>query len=100
MFYRTSTFGMKTKFRNDLYQLLAAAKTKAAVAKILEELLTPHEIDALAERWQIVQLLLEGHSQREVRDLLQVAIATVSRGARVVKYGTGTLQKIYEALDE
>lgn len=81
--------------RQELYQLLATARTPEAVAGILQELLSPHELDALAERWQIVQLLLDGCSQREVRDRLQVAIATVSRGARVIKYGSGRLEKIY-----
>lgn len=81
--------------RQELCHLFATARTTEAVAGILQELLSPHELDALAERWQIVQLLLDGCSQREVRDRLQVAIATVSRGARVIKYGSGRLQKIY-----
>lgn len=81
--------------REELFHLVAAARTTEAVAGILQELLSPHELDALAERWQIVQLLLDGCSQREVRDRLQVAIATVSRGARVIKYGSGRLEKIY-----
>lgn len=89
---------MREKARHDLYLLLANAHTKSAIAGILEELLSPHELDTLAERWQIVQLLLQGHSQREVRDLLHVAIATVSRGARVVKYGSGMLKKYYQRL--
>lgn len=81
--------------RQELCHLLATARTTEAVAGILQELLSPHELDALAERWQIVQLLLDGCSQRDVRDRLQVAIATVSRGARVIKYGSGRLEKIY-----
>lgn len=88
-----------THDRQALYRLLAAARTPQTVAALLEELLTPHELDALAERWQIVQLLLGGRSQRDIRDQLHVAIATVSRGARVVKYGSGIFRKYYKGTD-
>ncbi|MBI2343140.1 MAG: transcriptional regulator [Deltaproteobacteria bacterium] len=91
---------MQHQWFKDVCTLLASANTPEEVGEILNELLTPYERDSIAERWQIVQLLLEGRSQRDVRDILHVAIATVSRGARVLKYGRGTLQKKYESFYE
>jgi Trp operon repressor len=82
-----------TQWFRELCTLLAEAQTSEEVHAILDEILTPYESEAVAERLQIIKLLLAGHSQREVRDTLQVAIATVSRGARVLKYGHGTLEK-------
>ena len=57
--------------------------------RLLDDLLTPAEVEALGERWAIVKLLSAGHSQRKVRDEVGVSITTVSRGSRQLKYGTG-----------
>ena len=65
---------------------------------MLSDLLTPAEIEALSERWQIVQRLLAGQSQREVAAELGVSITTVSRGSRQLKYGVGGIETARRAL--
>jgi TrpR family transcriptional regulator, trp operon repressor len=91
---------MKNRWFRDLCDLLASAHDAKEVEAILVELLTPRETEAITERWQIVQMLLRGHSQREIRDHHHVAIATVSRGSRVLKYGQGALLKHFEKLHD
>jgi Trp operon repressor len=56
---------------------------------LLSDLLTPQEVEALAERWWIAERLSRGEAQRSVAEALQVSITTVSRGARSLKYGAG-----------
>lgn len=68
------------------------------LALLLGDLLTPAEIEALGERWQITRLLLEGKSQRDVASELGVSITTVSRGSRQLKYGQGGFERAIEAL--
>ena len=89
---------MKSDWSKEFFSLLASARDEKEIKAILEELLTPNELQAIAERWQIVKLLLKGTTQRDVRDTLKVAIATVSRGARVVHHGEGTLKRCFEKL--
>lgn len=55
----------------------------------MKDLFTPQEIDALAERWQLIQLLAKGVPQREIAELLNVSISTVTRGSRALQYGSG-----------
>lgn len=72
----------------DLIQVLAALDAEA-LAKLLTDLLTPTEIQSANERWAIVKGLARGETQRHVRDQVGVSVATVSRGARQLRYGTG-----------
>lgn len=72
----------------DLLRVLAALPAPE-LGLLLNDLLTPRERESLAERWAIVDLLSQGHTQRQVRDQLDCSITTVSRGARQLKYGGG-----------
>lgn len=73
----------------DLLAVLAAIGEPAALMHVLSDLLTPQEIEALRERWQIAQLLTAGRSQRDIAAELGVSVTTVSRGSRQLKYGPG-----------
>jgi TrpR family trp operon transcriptional repressor len=85
-------------WQKDLIHLLASARTEAELAELLKSLLTPSEWEELVKRWQIVKRLIEGAPQRDVRDDLEVSIATVTRGSRELQYGSGILQKFYRRL--
>lgn len=80
----------------EVCRLIAAARDVREIRELLGALLTPAELDAVAERWQIVCRLVGGQTQRQVRDALGVGIATVERGARELKYGNGTFRKFYD----
>ena len=73
----------------DLLKVLALLRRDADIARLLSDLLTPQETEALTERWLIAERLSRGESQRVVADALGVSITTVSRGARSLKYGSG-----------
>ncbi len=62
--------------------LRKATKDDALLDRFLEDLLTPAEYAELATRWQIVQLLANGLTYREIVSKLHIATETVSRGAR------------------
>lgn len=98
MYSYTSTYGtMRHRAAiQEVCQLIAAARDAREIRELLGALLTPAELEAVAERWQIVCRLVDGQTQRQVRDALGVGIATVERGARELKYGNGAFQKFYE----
>lgn len=82
----------------ELSELVGSAQNTEEVKLLLQELLSPSELKAICERWQIVRMLLQGKTQREVRDQLNCAIATVSRGARALQVGRGAFKQHYQRL--
>jgi Trp operon repressor len=82
----------------DLLDVIAHLHDPAQIAQLLQDLLTPAETGALAERWGIVKLLAAGNSQRAVRDEVGVSITTVSRGSRQLRYGSGGFGLAFDTL--
>ena len=61
---------------------------------IILELLTPSEIRMLKNRWQIINLLEEGLSIRNIAKQVKVGTDTVVRVARIIE--KGTLRKLLD----
>lgn len=89
-----------TSNEKQLLDLILQIKTHAEAQAVLKALLTPAEYEDLSQRWQIIKGLIEGNSQRAISENQGVAIATVTRGSRELKHGTGILQKFYERLQK
>ena len=64
---------------------LLAQDSPEALEEALGDLLTASELDDVARRLQIIEMLAEGIPQRQIADRLGVGIATVSRGSNVLK---------------
>ncbi len=82
----------------DLLDVLADLRDPADLAAFFEDLLTPAEVANVAERWELVKLLAEGKSQRAVAAAVGAGVATVTRGARILKYGAGGFAKAFDRL--
>ncbi len=90
---------MNKKHVKELYQVFSKIKNPAEAKDFLDDILTPQELESIAERWQIVKLLLEGKkSQREIQETLGTAVATITRGSRMIKYGNGGFEKMYKKM--
>lgn len=83
----------------DLLQVFAALEDPEDVALLLGDLLSPAEMRSVGERWAIVTGLAAGQTQREVKNSVGVAIATVSRGAQQLKHGPGGFALAFDTLD-
>lgn len=84
----------------ELCELFASIENPKRADQLLQDLLTPQEIESLAERWQLVQLLATGMSQREIAEKLNVSISKVTRGSRVLQYGSGGFKVFLEKLNK
>jgi TrpR family trp operon transcriptional repressor len=84
----------------DLVDVLTSFRRCSDVDLVLTDLLTPSEIESIAERWEIVKRLDAGESQRDVRDAVGVSVTTVSRGSRGLKYGVGGFRIALDRLAE
>lgn len=78
-----------------LYQAIASIKTAAEAQQLLEDLCTPAEIQAMADRWRVIDLIKQGRSYREIYAITGVSVTTIGRVARCIMYGTGGYDLIY-----
>jgi TrpR-related protein YerC/YecD len=76
----------------DLIEALLALRTPDELTRFLRDLCTRSELEALAHRWQIVQLLDDGLPYLDVADKAQASTATVTRVAQWLRHGTGGYQ--------
>jgi len=72
-----------------LAQSLAVLSRPEDVRAFLQDLCTPAELEAMADRWRVVPLLLKGVPYREIHELTQVSVTTIGRVARTLETGSG-----------
>jgi TrpR-related protein YerC/YecD len=72
-----------------LARAFATLETPAEVHAFLEDLCTPAEIEAMADRWRVVPWLLRGTPYREIHDHTGVSVTTIGRVARCLEGGSG-----------
>jgi TrpR-related protein YerC/YecD len=72
-----------------LLEAFLAMKTAAEMRALLDDLCTPAELEAIADRWRVVPLLLEETPYREIHDRTGVSVTTIGRIARSLAFGAG-----------
>jgi TrpR-related protein YerC/YecD len=73
----------------NLYAALAALETPEECRAFLRDLCTPAEIQAMADRWSVVEFLQRGLPYREIHRLTGVSVTTIGRVARFLAAGNG-----------
>ena len=93
--YQTRTLYMGfVQNKKELLKILSGIKDVKLMEDFLVDLLTPAEVKDIVLRWQIVKLLSQGITQREVAKKLGVSISKVERGARELLDKKGGFGKI------
>lgn len=70
----------------ELCQALLLLKNSEEMVRFFNDLCTPQEIRALAERWRVCRLLHQGDlSYREIGSKTGASLATIGRVARFLK---------------
>ncbi len=72
-----------------LASAIARLRTEDEVRRFLRDLCTLPELEALAHRWQTVQLLEQGVPYVEIAERVPTSTATVTRVAQWLRHGTG-----------
>lgn len=81
---------MKAKhpeYLQDLVQTFLSIKSKDEMNDFLRGILTPHELEDIPVRLQIVKKLKQGTPQKKIAEELNVGIATITRGSTELKRG-------------
>lgn len=82
----------------ELYALFASVEDEKEAKMLLADILTPQELESLAERWQLIQALAEGMPQRDIAEKLGISISKITRGSRMLQFGEGGFQYFLKKL--
>lgn len=77
------------KHLRDLYVLFSSVRSAEEAEKLLADILTPQELESVAERWQLIQELAKGTPQRTIAKKLKISISKITRGSRMLQFGSG-----------
>lgn len=72
-----------------LCRVLVSLRTAEECRNFLRDLCTPAELQALVDRWQVVELLEDGLTYRRINELTGVSVTTIGRVARFLADGFG-----------
>ena len=86
------------KALKDLFALFAAIETQRESEMLLHDILTPQELEDIAERWQLIQALASGMTQRDVAKKCGVSISKITRGSHELQHGTGGFKHFLEKM--
>ena len=78
-----------TPEHEELFAAVASLKTPQEAERFLRDLCTLSELDAMAHRWQVAQLLDQGLPYVEVAKRAHASTTTVTRVAQWLRRGEG-----------
>ncbi len=81
-----------------LFRALISLETTDECRNFLKDLCTPAELQALVDRWHVVELLREDLPYRKIHDLTGVSVTTIGRVARFLSDGFGGYQVALDRL--
>jgi len=73
----------------ELYTALMGLDSVAEYRAFFQDLCTPAELQAMKDRWGVVELLAEGLTYRAIHDKTGVSVTTIGRVARCLTAGAG-----------
>ena len=93
--------GRKSKHpEKDLFKVIATIQSADEAKRFFQDLCTPTEIQAMADRWQVVASIKAGKPYRQIYEETGVSVTTVGRVARSLSLGEGGYNLIYERLEK
>jgi TrpR-related protein YerC/YecD len=72
-----------------LFQAIISLKDVTECRNFFKDLCTPAELQALVDRWQVVQLLQQRLPYRRIHEMTGVSVTTIGRVARFLSDGFG-----------
>jgi TrpR-related protein YerC/YecD len=81
-------------------QAISLLKNEKEALAFFSDLCTPAELEAMADRWQVVPLLREGLPYRVIHEKTAVSATTITRVARCLTMGNGGYSLIADRLEK
>ena len=86
---RTESESQQEAAEKALSLAIISLRTPDECRNFLRDLCTPAELQALVDRWQVVELLEAGLTYRRINELTGVSVTTIGRVARFLADGFG-----------
>jgi TrpR-related protein YerC/YecD len=83
----------------ELMHAILLIENQDEALRFFSDLCTPAELEAMADRWQVVPMVRLGIPYRTIHERTGVSVATITRIARCIKLGDGGYSLIAERLD-
>ena len=83
-----------------LSEALLSLESAQEVRLFLEDLCTPAEVEAMVDRWRVAQLVDQGYSYRDIREMTEVSVTTIGRVARFIEHGTGGYRTALDRMEK
>ena len=93
---RNDSDRQQARDENALFRAIISLETAAECRNFFRDLCTPAELQALVDRWHVVELLQKGLPYRRIHDLTGVSVTTIGRVARFLTDGFGGYQTALE----
>ncbi len=87
--HRNVTPRQEALAERNLYSAVSALRSPEECRAFFRDLCTPAEIQAMADRWSVVEHLQRGAPYREIHRLTGVSVTTIGRVARFLAAGNG-----------
>ncbi len=81
-----------------LFAAILSLRTLDECRSFLRDLCTPAELQAMADRWAVVELLERGMPYREIHRHTGVSVTTIGRVARYLVAGNGGYRVVSERM--
>ncbi|MDX1518009.1 MAG: YerC/YecD family TrpR-related protein [Woeseiaceae bacterium] len=82
----------QARTQDALFKAVHSLRSVDECRRFFLDLCTPAELQALADRWQVVEYLEQGLPYRRIHDLTGVSVTTIGRVARFLTAGAGGYQ--------
>ena len=79
----------ETREMRELFSAMLALETRAELERFFRDLCTLSELEAMAHRWQVAQLVDRGLPYLEISERTGASTTTVTRVAHWLKHGEG-----------
>ena len=93
---RNETRRQQANAEGALFEAINSLESLEECRNFLKDLCTPAELQALVDRWQVVQYLQQDLPYRKIHDLTGVSVTTIGRVARFLTDGFGGYQTAIE----
>lgn len=91
---------LKSERVDVLAQAFLSLKSEEDCYRLFEDLFTIREVQDLAQRLEVAQLLSKKATYTEIVEKTGVSTATIGRVNRALNYGAGGYQQVLEKLSE
>ncbi|ASQ46124.1 YerC/YecD family TrpR-related protein [Legionella clemsonensis] len=85
---------------HQLMQAISSIKNQQEALAFFTDLCTPAEIEAMADRWEVVPLLRKNIPYRTIHEQTGVSVTTITRVARCLTFGSGGYQLIADRVEQ